>query len=288
MNWKKKSLPLIPKHIAIITGTGSAALSDMNRLIDNRWPGLRRTVIGVLVQGRNAAEEIVRGISIARKLSQPDIAKKRGHPPVDVIIVGRGGGSPEDLWAFNLEPVARAIIATETPIISAIGHESDLLVSDMVADVRASTPSNAIERCVPDYNAIQMYLSELGERLDSSSIRQVGDVRNKLKLLSSMLKAAPMAGFTKVKIKIQGLASRLKNSSKVLLAKELSRISNFETSLSAVHPYRVLERGYSMVQNESGDVLTEIKQLEIGQRITMNFADGLADADIIEIKNKSE
>ena len=103
-----------------------------------------------------------------------------------------------------------------------------------------------------------------------------------------MLKAAPMAGFTKVKIKIQGLASRLKNSSKVLLAKELSRISNFETSLGAVHPYRVLERGYSMVQNESGDVLTEIKQLEIGQRITMNFADGLADADIIEIKNKSE
>ncbi len=285
---EKKSLPLIPKHIAIITGTGSAALSDMNRLIDNRWPGLRRTVIGVLVQGKNAAEEIVRGISVARKLSQPKIAKKRGHPPVDVIIVGRGGGSPEDLWAFNLEPVARAIIATETPIISAIGHESDLLVSDMVADVRASTPSNAIERCVPDYNAIQMYLSELGERLDSSSIRQIGDVRNKLKLLSSMLKAAPMAGFTKVKIKIQGLASRLKNSSKVLLAKELSRISNFETSLSAVHPYRVLERGYSMVQNESGDVLTEIKQLEIGQRITMNFADGLADADIIEIKNKSE
>ena len=195
----------------------------MNRLIDNRWPGLRRTVIGVLVQGDNAANEIVRGISAARKLSRSDIAKKRGHPPVDVIIVGRGGGSPEDLWAFNLEPVARAIIATEIPIISAVGHESDLLVSDMVADVRASTPSNAIERCVPDYNAIQMYLSELNQRLDGSSIRQFSDVRNKLKLLFSMLKAAPMAGFTNVKIKIQGLASRLNNSSKTILASELAK-----------------------------------------------------------------
>jgi len=284
----KKPLPLIPKHIAIVTGTGSAALSDMNRLIENRWPGLRRTVIGVLVQGDNAVKEIVRGISIARKLSQPNIAIKRGQPPVDVIIVGRGGGSPEDLWAFNLEPVARAIIATEIPVISAVGHESDLLVSDMVADVRASTPSNAIERCVPDYNAIQMYLSELNQRLDGASIRQFNDVRNRLKLLSSMLKSAPMAGITNVKIKIQRLASKLNNSSRATLANELARITNFETSLSAVHPQRVLERGYSMVQNELGEVLTETKQLAVGQKITMNFADGTANADIIEIEKKKE
>ena len=284
----KKPLPLIPKHIAIVTGTGSAALSDMNRLIENRWPGLRRTVIGVLVQGDNAVKEIVRGISIARKLSQPNIAIKRGQPPVDVIIVGRGGGSPEDLWAFNLEPVARAIIATEIPVISAVGHESDLLVSDMVADVRASTPSNAIERCVPDYNAIQMYLSELNQRLDGASIRQFNDVRNRLKLLSSMLKSAPMAGITNVKIKIQRLASKLNNSSRATLANEFARITNFETSLSAVHPQRVLERGYSMVQNELGEVLTETKQLAVGQKITMNFADGTANADIIEIEKKKE
>ena len=284
----KKPLPLIPKHIAIVTGTGSAALSDMNRLIENRWPGLRRTVIGVLVQGDNAVKEIVRGISIARKLSQTNIAIKRGQPPVDVIIVGRGGGSPEDLWAFNLEPVARAIIATEIPVISAVGHESDLLVSDMVADVRASTPSNAIERCVPDYNAIQMYLSELNQRLDGASIRQFNDVRNRLKLLSSMLKSAPMAGITNVKIKIQRLASKLNNSSRATLANEFARITNFETSLSAVHPQRVLERGYSMVQNELGEVLTETKQLAVGQKITMNFADGTANADIIEIEKKKE
>ena len=123
-------LPVIPKHIAIITGTGSAALADMNRLIENRWPGLRRTIIGVTVQGQNAPKEIVRGLLAAGKLSIPEVANKLSQPPVDLIIVGRGGGAPEDLWAFNLEPVVRAIIATRIPVVSAVGHESDLLVSD--------------------------------------------------------------------------------------------------------------------------------------------------------------
>ena len=184
--------------------------------------------------------------------------------------------------------MARAIIATDIPVISAVGHESDLLVSDMVADVRASTPSNAIERCVPDYNAIQMYLGELNQRLDGASIRQFSDVRNKLKLLSSMLKAAPMAGITNVKIKIQSLASKLNNISKTIIANEISKISNYEASLNAVHPQRVLERGYSMVQNESGEVLTAVNQLQIGQKITMNFADGVAAADIYEIESKKK
>ncbi|MED5307749.1 MAG: exodeoxyribonuclease VII large subunit, partial [Candidatus Thermoplasmatota archaeon] len=106
----RMTLPMIPKHIAIITGTASAALADMNRLIENRWPGLRRTIIGVTVQGENAPNEIVRAILAAGKLSNPSIAMKFDLPPVDLIIVGRGGGSPEDLWAFNLEPVVRAII----------------------------------------------------------------------------------------------------------------------------------------------------------------------------------
>ena len=141
----RRQLPTIPKHIAIITGSGSAALADMNRLIENRWPGLRRTIIGVMVQGENAPSEIVRGLLAASKLSVPEIAAKLNYPPVDLIIVGRGGGAPEDLWAFNLEPVVRAIVAAKVPVVSAVGHESDLLVSDLVADLRASTPSNAID-----------------------------------------------------------------------------------------------------------------------------------------------
>ena len=282
----RKRLPLVPKHIAIITGTGSAALSDMNRLIENRWPGLRRTIIGVLVQGENSVQEIVRGLAVARKLSNPEIAKQRNQPPVDVIIVGRGGGSPEDLWSFNLESVARAIIASQIPVISAVGHESDLLVSDMVADVRASTPSNAIERCVPDYNAIQMLLTDYNERIDSATIRQFSDARSRLKLLTSMLKAAPMAGINNVKIKMQRLAMRLNSSSQSIISQENSRMAKFEASLKAVHPQRVLERGYSMIQDDSGEVLSKLEQLSIGQNIKMNFADGKAEANIVNLEKK--
>jgi len=282
----RNQLPLIPKHIAIVTGTGSAALSDMNRLIENRWPGLRRTIIGVLVQGENSVQEIVRGLAVARKLSEPEVANKRNQPPVDVIIVGRGGGSPEDLWSFNLEPVARAIIASKIPVISAVGHESDLLISDMVADIRASTPSNAIERCVPDYNSIQMQLSDYNERIDGATIRQFSDVRNRLKLLASMLKAAPMAGINNAKIKIQNLTMRLNNSSQSIISQEKSRIAKFEASLNAVHPQRVLERGYSMIQNDEGEVLSKIEQLSIGQNIKMNFADGKAEASIVNLDKR--
>lgn len=282
----RNQLPLIPKHIAIVTGTGSAALSDMNRLIENRWPGLRRTIIGVLVQGENSVQEIVRGLAVARKLSDPEVANKRNQPPVDVIIVGRGGGSPEDLWSFNLEPVARAIIASKIPVISAVGHESDLLISDMVADIRASTPSNAIERCVPDYNSIQMQLADYNERIDGATIRQFNDVRNRLKLLTSMLKAAPMAGINNAKIKIQNLAMRLNNSSQSIISQEKSRIAKFEASLNAVHPQRVLERGYSMIQNDEGEVLSKMEQLSIGQNIKMNFADGKAEASIVNLDKK--
>ena len=282
----RNQLPLIPKHIAIVTGTGSAALSDMNRLIENRWPGLRRTIIGVLVQGENSVQEIVRGLAVARKLSDPEVANKRNQPPVDVIIVGRGGGSPEDLWSFNLEPVARAIIASKIPVISAVGHESDLLISDMVADIRASTPSNAIERCVPDYNSIQMQLSDYNERIDGATIRQFSDVRNRLKLLASMLNAAPMAGINNAKIKIQNLTMRLNNSSQSIISQEKSRIAKFEASLNAVHPQRVLERGYSMIQNDEGEVLSKMEQLSIGQNIKMNFADGKAEASIVNLDKR--
>jgi exodeoxyribonuclease VII large subunit len=205
---------------------------------------------------------------------------------VDVIIVGRGGGSPEDLWSFNLEPVARAIIACKIPVISAVGHESDLLISDMVADIRASTPSNAIERCVPDYNSIQMQLADYNERIDGATIRQFNDVRNRLKLLTSMLKAAPMAGINNAKIKIQNLAMRLNNSSQSIISQEKSRIAKFEASLNAVHPQRVLERGYSMIQNDEGEVLSKMEQLSIGQNIKMNFADGKAEASIVNLDKK--
>ena len=136
MDRPRLPIPEIPKRLHIITGAGSAALADMERLIEDRWPGFNRTVIPVLVQGDSAPKEIVKAIQMASKHA-------------DLIIVGRGGGSPEDLWSFNLESVCQAIIDSPVPVVSAVGHESDFLVSDMICDLRASTPSNAVERVVP-------------------------------------------------------------------------------------------------------------------------------------------
>ena len=280
--------PTIPKHIAIVTGAGSAALADMQQLIENRWPGLRRTVIGVLVQGQRASEEIVRALALTRRLADPVIAAKRGEPPVDLVIVGRGGGSPEDLWAFNLEPVIRSIIASPVPVVSAVGHESDLLVSDLVADVRASTPSNAIERTVPVRAELEQWLDELDDRLAHATRRTFGDARQRLIGLHARLKVAPLAGINVERRSMLSLQSRLNRATESKLANERTRLASIEASLHTIHPKRVLERGYAMTQTKDGTVVTNTKMLELGQEFSLHFVDGSAEAAVTQIHTMEE
>ena len=302
----RRQLPTIPKHIAIITGSGSAALADMNRLIENRWPGLRRTIIGVMVQGENAPSEIVRGLLAASKLSDPEIAARLNCPPVDLIIVGRGGGAPEDLWAFNLEPVVRAIVAAQVPVVSAVGHESDLLVSDLVADLRASTPSNAVELVVPDYDYHQMLNLSLFERLDDASKRIIIDWRNNLQLLQSRLLNAPLRGIYNANQYVSDLANRLSNivagrlaqerqrlqrfttiiqlATQKKLADETTRLAVLDTSLNSSNPRNVLHRGYSMITDKSGEVISKTGDLIEGQQIILALADGSAKATVDDIE----
>lgn len=275
-------IPDVPKHIAIVTGAGSAALSDMHRLIDNRWPGLRRTVIGVLVQGPRAPQEIVRGLAVTRTLASEKTANERGEPPVDLVIVGRGGGSPEDLWAFNLESVARAILASPVPVVSAVGHESDVLVSDLVADLRASTPSDAIERVVPSRNEMEFLHDEMDERLKVASRRQLIDCRQKITVLHSRLRVAPLAGLNRAKGEMMRFGSRIDRAARQTLSIQSNALTRYEASLAAVHPQRVLERGYSMTQTAEGAVLSSVEGLRSGQGVILHFADGSADAQIIK------
>ena len=306
----RQEMPTIPKHIAIITGTGSAALSDMNRLIDNRWPGLRRTVIGVTVQGDNAANEIVRGILAAGKLSNPDTANRFNQTPVDLIIVGRGGGAPEDLWAFNLEPVVRAIIASKVPVISAVGHESDLLVSDLVADLRASTPSNAVELCVPEYDFHQMLIQNLFERLDESTNRLLQDCRHNLQFFQSRLLNAPLKGiynanqqvaelsnrlttavtskFSDAREKLQLLNNTIQLAMQKTLADETTRLAVLNSALKSAHPRNVLDRGYSMITKQDGSIVSNSQDLTKGQQIILALSDGKAKATVDEIEQKGE
>ncbi|RJU90436.1 MAG: exodeoxyribonuclease VII large subunit [Candidatus Poseidoniales archaeon] len=283
-----RPLPSLPKHIAIVTGAGSAALSDMKRLMANRWPNLRTTIIGVLVQGEHAPREIVRGLAITRDLARPEVAQRLGLPPVDAVIVGRGGGSPEDLWAFNLEPVVRAIMASTVPIISAVGHEQDHLVSDLVADVRASTPSNAVERLVPDQHSVLMLMDEFDQRLNASVQRRLQELRQQLALLTSQLKHAPGKGVYRAKEVLNALSGRLTRGVDTSLARQQQRLVALQATLQAAHPKRVLERGYTMIQDDKGNVLTAAASLEQGQTVNLQFADGRAAADIHTIEPEEE
>ena len=283
---EKKPLPLFPKHLAIITGTDSAALADMLRLSETRWPGLRRTVIGVTVQGDRAVEEITRGLAVARHLSRKEYAEQIGIPPIDVVIVGRGGGSPEDLWAFNLEPVARALSTMPIPVISAVGHESDLLVSDVVADIRASTPSHAIELAVPILDDVLSLMVDLEDRLHRGSIRRFGEENSRLQQLQLRLRLAPSKGLDNAVRHLERLGNDLNGSVQSTIQKHKQRLAMLEGTLQAAHPQRVLERGYLMTTNQKGEVVGKVTDLTAGETVSLHFADGTADANIDNIQQR--
>ena len=283
---EKKPLPLFPKHLAIITGTDSAALADMLRLSETRWPGLRRTVIGVTVQGDRAVEEITRGLAVARHLSRKEYAEQIGIPPIDVVIVGRGGGSPEDLWAFNLEPVARALSTMPIPVISAVGHESDLLVSDVVADIRASTPSHAIELAVPILDDVLSLMLDIEDRLHRGSIRRFGEENLRLQQLQLRLRLAPSKGLDNAVRHLERLGNDLNGFAQSTIQANKQRLAMLEGTLLAAHPQRVLERGYLMTTNEKGEVVAKVRDLTAGETVSLHFADGTADANIDNIQQR--
>ncbi|MEC7167604.1 MAG: exodeoxyribonuclease VII large subunit [Candidatus Thermoplasmatota archaeon] len=284
----RKSLPSFPKHLVIVTGKGSAALADMLQLSQSRWPGIRTTVVGVTVQGDRAAEEIVRGLAVARELSRDKIAESIGVPPCDVVIVGRGGGSPEDLWAFNLEPVARAISAMPIPVISAVGHESDILVSDLVADLRASTPSHAVECCIPLVDDHLAYLMDCEDRMVQGSLRQFSDARQQLEQLKLRLKLAPSRGLSQAVRHLERLGNDLQQRTTSALQHHKQRLAVLGNALQISHPKRVLERGYMMGLDDEGNVITSVLNLSQGQTVSLQFADGEADANIDNIRQHEE
>ena len=284
----RKSLPSFPKHLIIVTGKDSAALADMLQLSQSRWPGIRTTVVGVTVQGDRAAEEIVRGLAVARELSRDNIAEALAVPPCDVVIVGRGGGSPEDLWAFNLEPVARAIAAMPVPVVSAVGHESDILVSDLVADVRASTPSHAVECCIPLVDDHLAYLMDCEDRMFQGSLRQFNDARQELEQLKLRLQLAPSKGLSQAMRHLERLGSDLQQRTTSALQYHKQRLAVLGNALQISHPKRVLERGYMMGVDSDGNVISSVSNLSKGQTLSLRFADGEADANIDNIRQHEE
>ncbi len=273
----KKPLPAFPGRIAIITSSAGAAVHDMIRILSHRWPMAQVVLLPVRVQGVEAPPEIVGAIRYANEFKV-----------ADVIITGRGGGSIEDLWAFNDERVARAIYASELPVISAVGHEPDVTISDYVADARASTPSNAAEIVVPDQRDIR-------DALESFSIRQDQALRKKLMSLSQQLEAYqakrvmtdPVAHIDNRRISLDHARDRLVAAEERNLASAQQRFVGLAAALDAMSPLRVLGRGYAIAEDGQGQAIKSVKSLSPGDTITVELCDGKADCLVQSVTEKS-
>ncbi len=255
---RKRPLPRIPRRIALVTSPQGAAVKDMLQIILRRWPAANVVIVPVPVQGDGAAEKIAMGIRLLPRLGD-----------VDVAIVGRGGGSLEDLWSFNEEVVARAIAASPIPIISAVGHEIDVSISDLVADRRALTPSESGEIVVPDAADLLSDLAHLERRLERMLETRLETSRNRLESLSARpVLSAPRQELDRRRSQIEDLYGRLSRSTDIRLGKARSRLVELTSTLDALSPLQVLSRGYSITQDaQSGEVIQDVDSLLTGALI---------------------
>lgn len=274
----KKPLPTYPGVIGIITSSAGAAVHDMIRILRKRYPLSKVRLFPVRVQGVEAPPEIVGAIRYANR-----------HELADLLIVGRGGGSIEDLWAFNDERVARAIYDSTIPVISAVGHEPDVTISDYVADLRAATPSNAAELGVPDQQALRQVLDGYCEAMATSLTRQIKAGRQHLKALSdSPALRSPTAYLEQRKQSVQLLKNRLLSVQTQNVERKRRRFVEQTAKLDAMSPLKVLTRGYAMAQKKDGTVLRSVTQVEIADEIAITVGDGRVAAMVTDVKENGK
>lgn len=274
----KKPLPPYPGTIGIITSSAGAAVHDMLRILRKRYPLTRVRLLPVRVQGIEAPVEIAAAIGYANF-----------HDLADLLIVGRGGGSMEDLWAFNDERVARAIYASRIPVISAVGHEPDVTISDFVADLRAATPSNAAELAVPDQDALRQTLDSMQEAMTVAMNRRLNAAREALDLISSRpVLHSPLASFEARRQALQLLAGRLSSAQTRNTGLARQRFVSQVAKLDALSPLKVLTRGYALVSDEDGQLLHSAADASPGDAIQIRFADGTLRANVTEGKMNDE
>ena len=273
----KKPLPDYPQRIAIVTSSAGAAVHDMIRILGHRWP-MKVLLLPVRVQGAEAPAEIAGAIRYANR-----------HAIADLIITGRGGGSIEDLWAFNDERVARAIYASEIPVISAVGHEPDVTISDYVADRRASTPSNAAEIAVPDASEQRQMLSSVSIRSAQAMDKRLRQMRSETDNLSSrrVLRDAG-AYLDDRRIELDHLRDKLGASMESALARKKRDQVRLAAALDAMSPLRVLTRGYAVASDENGRIVTSTKMIRKGSRLHLRLSDGGADCTVESVKEETE
>ena len=296
----KKPIPTCPQHIALVTSPTGAAVRDMIRILGRRWPLAKVTLYPAQVQGQGAAESIARALLLANAVGE-----------ADVILCGRGGGSMEDLWAFNEEAVARAIYDSEIPVISAVGHEPDVTIADFVADLRAPTPSGAAELAVPDRTEYALSVRTLDTRLRTAAHKQlearrqcltalqerlglrtpanyIAEKRLLLDQMTDRLCAALPARLSREEQKLAVLRQRLLAAGQGGLHKRRLRFAQTVATLDAISPLRVLARGYAVAtKGKRGAVVSDAAALKAGDTLHIRFAKGAADCRVTDTEEEA-
>jgi len=271
----KKAIPKYPGTIGIVTSSAGAAVHDMLRILRKRYPLSKVRLIPVRVQGAEAPGEIAAAIRYANY-----------YHLADLLIVGRGGGSIEDLWAFNDEQVAHAIFESEIPVISAVGHEPDVTISDFVADLRAATPSNAAELAVPDQDVLRQNLDSAVSTMAACFTRQLRSAQQHLNVLSQSPALRSPDGYLLQRQKsLELLTNRLIAAQNQNITRKNQQFIAAVSKLDAMSPLKVLSRGYAMAQNGQGDVVRSVHQVDLGERILIRLHDGKISATVM---NKEE
>ncbi len=271
---RKREIPTQPQTIGIITSESGAAVHDIITVARRRSPGIKLILYPVKVQGNEAGDEIVKAISYMNE-----------HKLAEVLIVGRGGGSIEDLWAFNEEKVVRAIALSVIPIVTAIGHETDFTLADFAADRRAATPSQAAEIVVPNTNELAKHLSQLQSRNIRVMKAYIENNMNKIKLLAnSLVLREPERWLADKKILVDDYTSRMISS-----IKNSQTLSNHKhelllTRLNAASPLAIMSRGYSIARKADGKIIKTIEDVNIGEMIEIVLSDGLIISNVDDIK----
>ena len=273
----KKPLPAYPERIAIITSSAGAAIHDMLRVLGKRYPLSKVILLPVRVQGVEAPPEICGAIRYVNR-----------YKLADLIITGRGGGSIEDLWAFNDERVAYEIYRSEIPVISAVGHEPDVTISDYVADLRAATPSNAAELAVPDQMELRQMLRSMEVRMQRAINSRLQLNRQKLsRLISSRALRSPMNVLQDRRMLLDHLQKQLASAAQRQLAGKKQKLAALAAGMDAMSPLKVLARGYSMTKDAQGHVVTDASAVRPGDAITVTLSAGRLHAVVSETEGET-
>ena len=267
----KKPIPKFPKRIALITSSAGAAVRDMLRILGARWPMAEVFLLPVRVQGAEAPGEICAAIAWANQ-----------HQVADLIITGRGGGSMEDLWAFNDENVARTIYHSVIPVISAVGHEPDVTIADFVADLRAATPSNAAELAVPDQNEVAVWLRQMEGRLAQAMGRKLESARKDLdRAARCRALQDPMNYVDDKRMVLDYQRDKLAAGLNAALNRERQRFGQLASKLDALSPLKVLGRGYAIPRKADGGVVRSVADVAPGDPLKLRVADGEISCQVV-------